>query len=501
MKISAQKGDLTQARCDLLVLNLFENVKKTGGAIAAVDKALGGLLAKEIRETNFTGKERASLIFQTHGKIPAKRVMVVGLGRAEEFNLERVRRVAAEVARQSRELRQKRVVSVLHGAGVGGLTAREAARAFAEGALLADYRYDKYHYEKQKRRKGFEGEITLVETDAAKARAAGEGVREGELGSRGATLARDLVNEPASVATPKHLVEHAIRIAKSSKRVSVKILDRDDVKKLGMGAFLAVAAGATEEPYFIHLVYKPTDAKKKVAIVGKGVTFDSGGLQTKPGDSMASMKCDMSGAAAVLGLFSVIAELAPKAEVHGFIAATENMPGRSAYKPGDIVRALNGKTIEIGHTDAEGRVTMADALAYAASKKPDLIIDLATLTGACVAALGEEIAGLMATSSKLADKIKTAAEESGERLWELPLASEYAGLVKSDVADLKNVSSTRYGGTITAGLFLKNFVDNIPWAHLDIAGPAYAERDSIPYVPKGGSGFGVRTLIQFLKNI
>ncbi|TAL20541.1 leucyl aminopeptidase [Patescibacteria group bacterium] len=328
-----------------------------------------------------------------------------------------------------------------------------------------------------------------------------QGIAEAELAVAATILARDLINEPASVATPEHLVEHARRIAKENKGVRLAVFDRAEAERRGMNAFLAVAAGASAEPYFIHLSYRPANAKRKIALVGKGVTFDSGGLQIKPGESMATMKCDMSGAAAVLGLFSVVSRLAPRAEVHGIIAATENMPGRHAYKPGDVARAMDGTSIEIGHTDAEGRVTLADSLAYAAKLKPDMIVDLATLTGSCMSALGEEIAGMMTNNPRLGERLRAASGESGEKIWELPLPTEYAASVKSDIADLKNVSSTRYGGAITAGLFLQHFVKDIPWAHLDIAGPAYAERETIPYVPKGGAGFGARTLLQLLKKI
>ncbi len=503
MNITIQKGDITTFATDMLVLSVFENTKTLGGAAGIVDKTLAGLLAKEMKVVGFSGKEGSLLIFHTHGKIAASRVLLIGLGEQTQCSLETIRKVSAIVEKKAEDLHQRRIASVLLGVGVQGITAKDAARAMAEGALLGSYQYDKYHDEKAKKKAehGLE-EWTIVEKLAAQIRGGEQGLAEGILGARGTVLARDLVNEPASVATPWHLVEHAKRIAGEQKNVSVEIFDREEAQKRGMEAFLAVAAGATEEPYFIHLTYKPKGAKRRVALVGKGITFDSGGLQIKPDNHMATMKCDMAGAAAVLGVFSVISEVAPNVEVHGIIAATENMPGKSAYKPGDVVRAMNGKTIEIGHTDAEGRVTLADALSFAVTKKPDVIIDLATLTGACVAALGEDIAGIMCNNPKLCTRLLAAASESGERLWELPLAPEYASLVKSDIADLKNISSSRYGGAITAGLFLQNFVDaTIPWAHMDIAGPAFAERESIPYIQRGGTGYAVRMLLQYLKSI
>jgi leucyl aminopeptidase len=493
MQIQAIKTDLKTLKADLLVLAALEAKKFGAVSFLPGHKAANELILKEMKETGFTGREGQMLVVPLHGLLPIKRVLLVGVGEMKKINFEKIRRFGAMAARRAGELKQKKVLAVLPAQG------KDASRAFTEGVILGLYRYNKYHDEKRKRKEehGIET-VIIAASDAIKVRLAEIGIENGLKIAQGTVLARDLVNEPASIATPAHLSEHARRIAKESKGVSVEIYNREQCRKMGMGAFLAVAEGATEEPYFIHLKYKPKIAKKKIVIVGKGITFDSGGLQTKPGDSMATMKCDMSGAAAVLGLFSVIADLAPRAEVHGVIAATENMPGKNAYKPGDIVRAMNGTTIEVGHTDAEGRVTMADALSFAAAKKPDMIIDLATLTGACVVALGEEFAGLMSNDRRLAEKLKNAAALAGENIWELPLPREYAPLVKSDVAQIKNVSRTRYGGTLTAGLFLENFVSETPWAHLDIAGPAYAERETVPYIPKGGSGFGVRTLIRFL---
>jgi leucyl aminopeptidase len=285
----------------------------------------------------------------------------------------------------------------------------------------------------------------------------------------------------------------------------LKVLDRAACEKLGMGAYLAVAKGSDEPPYFLHLVYRPhrsNKTNKKIALVGKAVTFDSGGLSLKPSDHMETMKSDMAGAAAVLGIFSVLSDIAPGAEVHGLIAACENMPSGKAMRPGDIVTAMNGKSIEILNTDAEGRLTLADALAYANKKiKTDSIVDLATLTGACMAALGTDIAGLLSNDEKMSSKIELAAKSSGEPVWRLPLFSDYSPLMAGDHADLRNISRAKYGGAITAGLFLKEFAGDTPWAHLDIAGPAFVERDALSYMNKGGTGFGVRTMLNWLKNI
>lgn len=501
MEIHIQKSEPEKIAGDTLLIPFFEDEKTHSALFQTVDKAVDGRLSAEVEELGFTGKEGMVIMLQTQEQLPMRRVFVCGLGKQEKCTQEKLRCVTATLGKKLREFRQKHVITPVFAEQKLGLD--ESVTAMVEGFSLGGYQYDKYHDEKKKKKDTDHVQIlTIAVADVEKVKKAEQSLAEALLGVRGTVLARDLVNEPASVATPVHLVEHARRIAAEQVGVKVTILTKDDVAKLGMGAFLAVAAGATEESFFIHLQYKPkTKTTKSIAIVGKGITFDSGGLQIKPGEHMTTMKCDMAGSATVLGLFSVIGEVKPYVEVHGIIAATENMPGNSAYKPGDVVRCMNGKTIEIGHTDAEGRVTLADALAYAVTKKPDMIIDLATLTGAAVAALGEEYTALMTNNPKFGERVKKAAAEAGERMWELPLAEEYRDLVKGEIADLKNVSLTRYGGAITAGLFLENFVAGLPWVHLDIAGPAFAERESIPYMPKGGTGYGVRTLIRLLKGL
>ena len=321
-------------------------------------------------------------------------------------------------------------------------------------------------------------------------------------------LARDLVNTPALDLTPDSLVNTATTIAQSSNgTVTLSVLDRSACTELGMGAYMAVAAGAEREPKFIHLTYTPKSAgklqkkspdQKTIALVGKGITFDSGGLSLKPSDGMMTMKCDMAGAATVLAIFKLLAEFGAKHILHGFIAATENMPSSKAIRPGDVVTALNGKTIEILNTDAEGRLTLADAITYAKKFNPDTIIDLATLTGACVVALGEEIAGLMTTDKALSKELLQSASLVGEKLWPLPLEPRYAELNKSSIADYRNIPTNRYGGALTAGLFLQPFAEGVSWAHLDIAGPAFAEKPLSSYLDKGASGYGVRTIWEWL---
>ena len=300
--------------------------------------------------------------------------------------------------------------------------------------------------------------------------------------------------------TPSLLSKEAELIAKENSNISVKILEKAEIKKLGMNAFLGVDQGSDQPPKFIHLIYKPKGkAKDKVGVVGMGITFDSGGLNIKIGDSMSDMKIDMGGAATVIGLFSVLGKVQPKVEVHGIIAACENMPSGKALKPGDVINNMQGKSIEIGNTDAEGRVTLADSLAYTQKQGINTIIDLATLTGAEMIALGTHYAALYSNSKKLNTEILKAVDVSGEKIWPMPLPEEYIELNKSNIADIKNIASTRYGGSITAALFLQFFIEeNVNWAHLDIAAPAYAEKPLNSYTPIGGVGFGVRTLLEWL---
>jgi len=339
-------------------------------------------------------------------------------------------------------------------------------------------------------------ELVVLSPDGRSTREVGQGARTGEVFALATWFARDLVNSPANDVHPTYLAKAATDLAKE-KGLTVEVLDRAECQKLGMGAFLGVAAGSEQPPCFIHLTYAPARPRKKVAIIGKGITFDAGGLDLKTAEGMLRMKDDMSGAAAVLGVMRALPDLKPPVEVHGLVAATENMPSGSAIRPGDVLKAMNGTTIEIGNTDAEGRLTLADAISYANAKiKPDEMVDLATLTGACVVALGPLVSGLFANNRGLAGRLRAAADQAGERLWELPLVDEYREFLKSEVADLNNVGP-RGGGAITAGLFLKEFAGETPWAHVDIAGPAFSEKD-LPLAPKGGTGVAVRTLLAYL---
>jgi len=423
----------------------------------------------------------------TEGRLPAARVILTGLG-PQKGDAEAVRRAASAAARRARDLGAKTAAGYF---AADGLSPRARSQAAVEGAVLGTYRFDKYL--KEKSPKSLDA-FAVVEPERRSQAAAEAGVRAGEVWSVATCVSRDLVNEPANVVTPSYLARRAQEIARSG-RLGLKVLERAECEKLGMGAYIGVAQGSLEPPKFIHLTYRPKGrARKRVAVIGKGITFDSGGLDLKPADGMYRMKNDMSGAAAVLGLFSALPKLGLPVEVHGLIAATENMPSGTAQRPGDIVKAMNGLTIEIGNTDAEGRLTLADALAYAVQHaKPDEMIDLATLTGAIVVALGLGLTGVFVTDDGLASRVLGAADSAGERMWRMPLHDEYKDGFKSDIADLNNISSQRGGGAIVAGLFMRDFTGGRPWAHLDIAGTAYQSGTA-----KGSTGRPTPLLADFL---
>lgn len=504
MRIIIQGHDPKSLNVDLLIVPVFEGVKKFGGWAADLEKATGGLLSDLREQERVEGKEGESAVVRPLGKIGATKLMVLGAGK-KPFTAAGARRLAALAAAKARTQHAKSVALVLP--EMPGPVA-DYGDALAEGAILGDYRFLKYKGEDLKKHveKAVETFHLLPAGGKKDVAQLEKGIARGKTCAQATILARGLVNEPASEMTPGRLVETAKAIAAANpKRISLKIFDEKKLKEMGAGGILAVAKGSDEPPYMIHLTYKPAQiskkARKRVALVGKGITFDSGGLSIKPSSGMEDMKIDMAGCAAVLGVFSALAELAPDVEVHGISGICENMPSGKAYRPGDIVTTMRGKTIEVLNTDAEGRVTLADTLHYGVGLKPDYLIDLATLTGACMVALGQEVAGLFTNNDKLGDKLLTAAGRAGEMLWRLPLVDEYRPLMKSQFADLKNISGSSYGGAITAAVFLEEFVGETPWAHLDIAGPAWAERNTVPHQPLGATGFGVRTMLQFLQSI
>ncbi|HXF51437.1 MAG TPA: leucyl aminopeptidase [Dehalococcoidia bacterium] len=488
MLVRVESGDIARTTTDCVVVNLFEGVTRPGGGTGAVDRALDGAISRLIEQGDIRGKYGELTLFPTFGKIPAPRVLVAGLGKPAEFSVDRVRDLSADIARRLRAARVQRFATITHGAGIAGLDPRACAQAIAEGTILGLYRFGK-HKRPEEDTTEVE-EVVLVEHDPAKVSSLEEGVELGVVLAEAQNFARDLANEPANVLTPTELAHRAQSLA-AAVGLEWEILDRPQIEALGMGAFLGVAAGSHQPPKLIVLRYRHGDGPT-LGLVGKGITFDTGGISIKPAAGMEEMKGDMAGGGAVIAAMGAIARLKPKINVTAIVPATENMPGGGATKPGDVLRAMSGKTIEVINTDAEGRLILADGITYARRLGCSPIVDVATLTGAISVTLGNVAFGLMGSDAGLVERIKAAAKAAGEKVWELPMFEEYREQIKSDVADIKNTGG-RNAGSITAAFFLKEFAEDTPWAHLDIAGVDVMDKDRGALV-KGASGIPVRTL-------
>ena len=493
MEIKATSGKLENLRTKAVVSFMFKEDKKFNEDIMTLDKLLNGSISLLKKEQKFVGDEGKFLVVPTFRKLKSEYVIIVGLGNRRRADLDTIRRAGAYIIRKAKELKIDRLAIDVK--NLDGIKEKEyeLAQALTEGIVLGDYRFDKYKTKKD--------ESKIKEVDIRVSRRfkniSDERINIGKILAEAQNFARDIANEPANVITPQKLAEIAEELAKEYG-FEVKIYDEEEIEKLGMNAYLSVAKGSANPPRFIHLTYKPKNPKKEIAIVGKGLTFDSGGLNIKPGDYMRWMKSDKSGACAVLGIFKAIGELKPNVTVHGVIAACENMPDGKSYRPDDIIKAKNGVTIEVGNTDAEGRLTLADALSYVSELKPDAIIDMATLTGACIVALGEYTAGVMGNNQKFIDEILDISERTGEWMWQLPFNDKLREHIKAPNADILNIGKTRYGGAIIGGLFLEKFVDpKIPWVHIDIAGPAH-NTSGWYYHPPGATGFPVRTITNLI---
>jgi leucyl aminopeptidase len=481
---------IAQIEADAIVVNIFEGVDQPDGATAAVDKALDGVISSLITRGEVKGKFGEVSIVHTFGKLPAAMIAIAGLGKRQDFNVDKIRGVTGEFCRALRKLNCHKIATILHGAGIGGIESEASAQAIAEGAILGLYSFTKY---KKPEYENIE-EMLIMVREKEKVPILESAIGKGKLITEATSLARDMVNEPANYMTPSQMAEAAKDIA-SKYNLELKVFDREDMEAMGMGALLGVAKGSNQPPKLITLSYRGDErSEKAVGFLGKGITFDSGGISIKPSEGMDEMKDDMAGAAAVMTAIRAIAQLRPKINVTAIIAATENLPSGTALKPGDVLKAMNGKTIEVISTDAEGRLTLADALSYAQKLGLSPLIDLATLTGACRVALGTLYSGLFGNDQDLVDKVLKAAERTGERMWQMPMPEEYKEQNKSEIANVKNVGN-RYGGAITAALFLAEFVANIPWVHIDIAGTAFSTKES-GYIVKGATGVGVRTLVE-----
>jgi len=503
IKIRSGKFSLKDIKASLLVfvvtkgalaaLSSKNRKSKTGALLnlAALPAELKASLHKTLRNRNFSAKPLETATLTLLEASPAETILFVGWddSKLPQFeSVARYRKLGAVISDAAERLNAQTVAIADDSLEIAS---EENASAFIEGFVLNGYRFDQYKSNKEDKPKAV-AEIQICSSPKIAEKVISETL---EI-CKATIFARDLVNMPPLDCTPSFLVRKAKELAKRSK-LAIQVLDRERLKKMGANSLLSVAKGSSEPPYLIKLTYKPKGrAARVLSLVGKGVTFDSGGLSIKTASGMESMKCDMSGAAAVLASMQAISVLKPRMEVRAYIPTTENMINGQATRPGDVVRAMSGKSIEILNTDAEGRLILADALCLAEKEKCDSIIDLATLTGACMVALGSEYAGLFCENDKMVERLISAGELSGERLWRMPLAPEYKDLIKSPTADIKNTGGP-YGGAITAALFLKEFVKTDKWAHLDIAGPAFADGPK-GFIKKGGVGFGVRTICRYV---
>ena len=490
MQIKATDTALLDWTGDLLAVGIFEGETELSADLAKLDEKLAGTISELIADEEFEGKPGTTIVSRVGNKNPLRKIALVGMGKVEDLTLNSWRNAAAAIARLAKK--EKNIAISLP---AGSVSAEAIAQGIAEAVVLALHEDNRFKSEPESKKPKLETVELIGLSGHDKAIASGMTIADGVI------LARELVNAPANEVTPVTMAQTAQQLA-DEYGLEVKILEQEDCEKFeqGMGAYIGVGLGSEIPPKFIHLTYKPSGtAKRKLAIVGKSLTFDSGGLNIKSGGSgIETMKMDMGGGAATLGAAKAIAQLKPDVEVHFICAATENMISGKAMHPGDVLKASNGKTIEVNNTDAEGRLTLADALVYAEKLEVDAIVDLATLTGACIVALGNDIAGLWSTDDALAAEMKIAAELAGEKFWQLPMEERYFEGLKSQIADMKN-TGPRAGGSITAALFLKQFVKNTPWMHLDVAGPVWA--DSAHGVNnKGATGFPVRTLVNWVNN-
>ncbi len=495
------------AAVDLMALVVLGDPSKDP-VFKSADQTLGGVLSEIAKSEHFEGKSNQSISVHTHGRLPAKRFMVVGGGARSELAQVKaqagIRDLAATIAQAANKVGAASVAFLLPNLGAN----REASlvQLAAEGVVLGTYKFSRYLTGDDHKRPSALRSFGLVvdakgkKLPAGRAKALAAAIERGRTIASAVNHARDLINEPAAVITPSALAADAQAIAKKHKSVSVTVLDGKKCADLGMGMFLAVGQGSDQEPRFIHMTYKPAKkAKKKICFIGKGITFDSGGYSLKPSNAMEDMKVDMSGAAAVISSMDAIATLGSDYEVHVVAACCENLVSGRAYKLGDVLKSMDGTTVEINNTDAEGRLTLGDAITYAREKiQPDEMFDFATLTGACMVALGPYTAGVMSDHEGLVKGWMAAAERTGEDMWRLPLNNRLREQLKSQVADMRNTGD-RFGGAITAGLFLKTFAKDTPWVHVDIAGPASLS-STRPSQPKGGTGFAVASIVEYATN-
>ena len=506
MKLSLYTDDLREAQVDLVALGVFSDEPDRGLAFSQLNTALNGVLAQACKDEDFKGKPGQTVVVNVASAGGARRVMVYGYGPRAKYTPEAARRFAGSVARTSRKVGATSVALQLSVLDVPAPTESVLmlVQSIAEGMELGYYRFDTYRRKELPESKLDEVHVAFAAEDVQGLKGAElrDALRKGQRLATAVAFARDLVNAPPNDLTPNELAERAKAMAKKNE-LGCKILNARDLERQKMRLHLGVGQGSRNEPKLVHLTYTPEDKHRSdrvICLVGKGITFDAGGLSLKTSEGMMEMKIDMGGAAAVLGAMEAVALLRPRCIVHGIVGAAENMPDGNAIRPGDIIEGKKGITVEVLNTDAEGRLVLADALAYAQELKPTDIIDLATLTGACMVALGRLTGGAFTDHEEMASDLAASWEQSGESFWRMPLNPELQEQLKSDTADIKNIGE-RWGGAITAALFLKAFIDEgTRWAHLDIAGPVSSAKEH-GYVLKGGTGFGVRTLLSYIERV
>ncbi|MQF69128.1 leucyl aminopeptidase [SAR202 cluster bacterium AD-804-J14_MRT_500m] len=492
MDIRVIKDNPINVKSPVLIVSIFEKEDLLVGISKEIDQALEGAFHRLIDDGEIKGAKGELTLIHTFDRIGPSRILVVGLGKEEQFDINTIRETMGQACRFLRSKRITSISTVAHGIGIPGIESKSSGQAIAEGTLLGLYKFSQYQDEHDSATDI--GDLTIIENKSSDVESIRNGVRIGTIIAEGTCLTRDMSNEPANIMTPARMSEIARQVA-DSDGLGIEVLEQKDMESLGMGALLGVAKGSHQPPKLIVLKYtgNPDNPSDNLGFIGKGITFDTGGISLKPAGGMENMKGDMTGGASVIGTMQAIARLKPKLNLTGIVPATENMPGGEAQRPGDVVRAMNGKTIEVINTDAEGRLVLSDAMVYATRNGINRMVDIATLTGAIVVSLGKICTGVMGNDQDLIDKVISAATSAGEKMWQLPMYDEYKEQLKSNIADMMNVGG-RDAGSITAAKFLSEFAGNTPWVHLDIAG-TYRSDTNKGYMVKGSSGIPVRTLI------
>ncbi len=502
VELKTRTVDPAKCRTDLLAVGLFSDAKGLDKLNAQLDSKLDGAIERLIKLGDFKAKKGANTIVYGNDGTGAQRILRVGLGEKKKATLETIRKAASSVAKKSVEMKIETVNLALHNAFGGRFDLSAMGRAVAEGVYFGSYRYDEFVTENENgRADSLKAEV--IDSDSAKTRTLKKGLSSGIAIGKAQSYARTLANRPANVISPPELAAAAKELGRGSKNLSCTVFDENQMAAKGMGGVLAVGSGSQNKPRFIILKYNPTSKAASrlptIGLVGKAITFDSGGISIKPAANMEQMKLDKSGGIAVLATMKAVEELKLPVNVYGIIPSAENLPSGTSYRPGDIITTFSGKTVEVQNTDAEGRMILCDGLHYAVKQNCEAIIDIATLTGSCRIALGTYMAGLMGNDERLIKQLRRAAEDSGEKVWPMPSGDEYAEEMKSKIADLKNTGS-KWGGACTAAAFLRQFVGDAKWAHLDIAGMEVFEK-ATEFSAEGSSGFGVRLLATYLMNL